>query len=143
MRRNKAALSSGRKFHGRRRKRAKNIRTVDPRAARGGAALRRHCCPPRPWPVRKSPLLSDPPCRRSARDLKQVPCFTARLSNQEAAMARGTMQRSVFIGGDRVVVGAHGIAGTKALPFKGGPENSYKPPCHLDKTAQRALIARG
>jgi TPR repeat protein len=53
------------------------------------------------------------------------------------------MQRSVFIGGGRVVVSAYGIAGTKSLPFKGGLENADKSPCDLDETAQRPLIACG
>jgi hypothetical protein len=54
-----------------------------------------------------------------------------------------SMQRSVVIGSGRVVVSAYGIAGTKALPFKGGPENLDKSPGDLDETAQRALIACG
>ena len=58
-------------------------------------------------------------------------------------MARGPMQRSVIIGGGRVVVSAYGIAGTKALPFQGGLENSNEPPCDLDETAQGALISCG
>jgi hypothetical protein len=33
-------------------------------------------------------------------------------------MARSPMQRSVFIGGGRVVVRAYGITGTKALSFQ-------------------------
>ena len=72
---------------------------------------------------------------------KEIPCFAAGLRNQETAVARRPMQRSVIIGGGRVVVSAYGIAGTKALPFQSGFENSDKPPCDLDETAQRPLIA--
>jgi hypothetical protein len=45
------------------------------------------------------------------------------------------MQRSVVIGGGRVVVSAYGIARTKTLAFQGGFENSDKPPCDFDETA--------
>src|ERR1700730_11195485 len=56
-------------------------------------------------------------------------------------MARCPMQRSVVIGGGRVMVSAYWIARTKALPFQGGLEDSDEPPCHLDETTQRALIS--
>jgi hypothetical protein len=74
---------------------------------------------------------------------KEISCFAAGLRNQETAVARCAMQRSVIIGGGRVVVSAYGVAGAKPLPFQGGLENSDKPPCDLDETAQRALIACG
>ena len=45
-----------------------------------------------------------------------------------------TMQRSVVIGGGRIVVSTYRIARTKALPFQGGLEDSDEPPCHLDET---------
>jgi hypothetical protein len=41
---------------------------------------------------------------------KEISGFTARLRDQEIAVACSPVQRSVFIGGHRVVVGAHGIA---------------------------------
>jgi hypothetical protein len=53
------------------------------------------------------------------------------------------MQRSIIIGRGRIVISAHGVAGTKPLPFQSGPENLDEPTCDLDETAQRALIACG
>jgi hypothetical protein len=35
-------------------------------------------------------------------------------------MARGAMQRSIFICSCRIVIGAYGIAGTKALALQRG-----------------------
>ena len=56
-------------------------------------------------------------------------------------MACGPVQRSVFIGGGRVVVSAYGIAGTKALPFQSRLENLHEPSRYLHQTTQCALIA--
>lgn len=72
---------------------------------------------------------------------KKISCFAAGLRNQETAVARCPMQRSVIISGGRVVVSAYGISGTKALPFQSGLENANKPSCDLDETTQCALIA--
>jgi hypothetical protein len=72
---------------------------------------------------------------------KEIPCFAASLRDQQTAVARCTMQRSVVIGSGRIVVSTYRIAGTKALPFQSGLENSHKPPCDLDETTQGALIA--
>jgi hypothetical protein len=58
-------------------------------------------------------------------------------------VARCPMERAVLIGSGGVVVSAYGIAGTKALPFQGGFENSDKPPRDLEETAHCALIACG
>jgi len=74
---------------------------------------------------------------------KKIPCFAAGLRYQETAVARRSMQRSVIIGSGGIVVSTYGIAGTKTLPFQSGLENLDKPPCDLDETAQRALIACG
>ena len=49
---------------------------------------------------------------------KEISCFATSLRDQETAVARCTMQRSVVIGGGRVVVSTYRIAGTKALPFQ-------------------------
>jgi len=72
---------------------------------------------------------------------KKISCFAARLRDQETAVACSPMQRSVIIGGGRVVVSAYGIAGTQALPFQSGLESADKSPGDLDEAAQRALIA--
>src|ERR1700730_9990393 len=72
---------------------------------------------------------------------KEIPCFAASLRDQQTAVARCTMQRSVVIGSGRIVVSTYRIARTKALPFQSGLENSHKPPCDLDETTQGALIA--
>ena len=58
-------------------------------------------------------------------------------------MAGRPVQRAVLIGGGRVVVSTHGIAGTKALPLQSRFENSDKPTCDLHETAQCALITCG
>lgn len=43
---------------------------------------------------------------------KEIPCFAARLRDQETTVARCPMQRSVIIGVGGVVVSTYGIAGT-------------------------------
>lgn len=74
---------------------------------------------------------------------KEIPCFATCLCDQKTAMTRCPMQHPVFIGSNRVVIGAYRIAGTEALPFESGLENSDESPCDLDETAQCALIASG
>jgi uncharacterized membrane protein len=55
---------------------------------------------------------------------KEISCFAASLRDQQTAVARCTMQRSVVIGSGRIVVSAYRIARTKALPFQSGLEYS-------------------
>jgi len=50
---------------------------------------------------------------------KHVPCLAARLRDQQAAVARCSVQSSIICRGDRVVVGADGITGAQARALQG------------------------
>lgn len=64
---------------------------------------------------------------------KHIPCLAACFRDQQTAVARGAVQRSIVGRGHRIVVSAHWIAGAQVGALQGGFQDVHEPPGHLDE----------